>query len=272
MYRLVFSDLDETLLAGHRVPDMNKEAIMRLKENGIKFVPATGRAYNMIGDILNDINTYDKEDEYSICFNGCLIVENKNNKILHFKGLDYELAEEIFYKANDYDVCVLVFTLDCCYIFRADPLEVQRKIDQKAPFKVIDDFDISFLKNDKIAKVLFERRDMDYIMGIRDDLYPLYKDKVSITSSSERYLEFNALNINKGTGVLWLANYLGVSVEECAAIGDSHNDIEMIQMAGLGACVLNAHDDVKAITDVLIEKDYLDGAVKEFIDNYILEE
>lgn len=272
MYKVLFSDLDETLLAGHRVPDNNREAIMRLKEKGIKFIPATGRAYNMIDDILKDVGTYDKENEYSICFNGGLIVENKDNKILHFEGLDYEIAEEIFYKANDYDVCVLVFTLDCCYIFKADPLEVQRKIDQNASFKVIDEFDISFLKNDKIAKILYERRDMDYIMSIRDELYPLYKDRVAITSSSERYLEFIALDANKGSGLKWIADYLGVSVDECAAIGDSHNDIEMIQTAGLGACVFNAHKDVKAVSDVLIEKDYLDGAVKEFIDKYILEE
>ena len=50
---------------------------------------------------------------------------------------------------RDLDVCVLVFTLDCCYIFHADEDEIQRKIAQKAKFEVIDDFDISFLKNEK---------------------------------------------------------------------------------------------------------------------------
>lgn len=271
MYKILFSDLDETLLTGHRVPNENIDAIMKIKEKGIRFVPTTGRAFNMIGDILKDVGTYNMENEYSICFNGCLIVENKDNKILHFEGLEYEIAEELFYKAKNYDVCVLVFTIDCCYIFNADPREVQRKIEQKAPFKVIDKMDISFLKNDKIAKVLFERRDMDYLMNIRDELYPLYKDKAAISFSSGRYLEFNAMNVNKGSGIKWLANYLGVNVNECAAIGDSHNDIEMIKAAGLGASVLNAHDDVKAVSDVLIEKDYLDGAVKEFVDKYILE-
>ena len=59
---------------------------------------------------------------------------------------EFEKAKEIFDNARDLDVCVLVFTLDCCYIFHADEDEIQRKIAQKAKFEVIDDFDISFLK------------------------------------------------------------------------------------------------------------------------------
>ena len=85
MYRLMFSDLDETLLVNHHVPKMNQEAILKAREQGLKFVPCTGRAFNMIPDILKEIGTYDKAGEYSLCFNGGLIVENKDNKVLHFQ-------------------------------------------------------------------------------------------------------------------------------------------------------------------------------------------
>lgn len=157
MYRLMFSDLDETLLVNHHVPKMNQEAILKAREQGLKFVPCTGRAFNMIPDILKEIGTYDKAGEYSLCFNGGLIVENKDNKVLHFKGLDFKQAKEIFENARNLDVCVLVFTLDCCYIFHADEDEIQRKIAQKAKFKVIEDYDIDFLKDEKIAKILYEK-------------------------------------------------------------------------------------------------------------------
>lgn len=272
MYKLVFSDLDETLLVDHKVPDFNKEAIEKVQSKGIKFIPTTGRAFNMIGNILKDIGTYDKENEYSICFNGALIVENKNNRIMYFEGLSYEITHELFEIAKSYDVCVLIFTLDCCYIFNADSDEVQRKTDQKAPFKVIDKYDMAFLKDEKIAKILFERRDMDYLMNIKNEVYSQYKDKVAMSFSSSRYLEFNALNASKGSGLKWIADYLGVSVEECVAIGDSHNDIEMIQVAGLGTCVSSAHDDIKAISDIVLKKDYYEGAVKELIEEYVLED
>ena len=95
MYRLMFSDLDETLLVNHHVPKVNQEAIFKAREKGLKFVPCTGRAFNMIPEILKEIGTYDQEGEYSLCFNGGLIVENKNNKILHFKGLEFDIAKKI---------------------------------------------------------------------------------------------------------------------------------------------------------------------------------
>ena len=36
-----------------------------LVKKGLKFVPATGRAYNMIPEILKEIDAYDQEGEYS---------------------------------------------------------------------------------------------------------------------------------------------------------------------------------------------------------------
>ena len=50
----------------------------------------------MIFDILKEIGTYEKENEYSICFNGALIVENKNHRILNFESILFEDAKELF--------------------------------------------------------------------------------------------------------------------------------------------------------------------------------
>ncbi len=270
MYKVILSDLDETLLVNHHVPNFNRKAIDKARKQGIKFVPATGRSFNMIYEILKEIGTYQMANEYSVCFNGGLIIENKDEKILYFNGLGYEKAKEIFDRAKKYDVCVLIFTLDCCYIFNADEDEVQRKSDQKANFKVIDEYDMEFLKDDKIAKVLLERRDMDYLMKIKNEIYDDYKDRISFTFSSNRYLECNARGIDKGKGLEWLANYLGVGIDQCVAVGDNYNDLEMIETAGLGACVASSNDDIKQKSDVVLKKDYYEGAVKELIEEYVL--
>ena len=39
MYRIMFSDLDETLLVNHHVPKVNQEAIFEAREKGLKYVP-----------------------------------------------------------------------------------------------------------------------------------------------------------------------------------------------------------------------------------------
>lgn len=271
MYKMILSDLDETLLVNHHVPMVNQKAVQQARNKGLKFVVATGRAYNMVGEILKEIGTYQKENEYSICFNGGLIVENKGDKILHFRGLSFEQTQRFFTIGLQYDVCILIFTLDCCYIFKADPHEVQRKIDQKARFEVIDDDNIAFLKDEKIAKIIFERRDMDYLFNIERSLDEDLKKDFSISYSSYRYLEVNPLGVNKGYGLCWLADYLGYQSDEVIAIGDNYNDIEMLKVAGLGACVCSAMEDIHKVSDYVTQRDYDDGAVQEVIEKFVLE-
>ena len=270
MYRIMFSDLDETLLVNHHVPKVNQEAIFKAREKGLKFVPCTGRAFNMIPEILKEIGTYDQEEEYSLCFNGGLIVENKNNKILHFKGLEFDIAKKIFENARNLDVCVLVFTLDCCYIFHADENEIERKIAQKAKFEVIEDYNLDFLKDEKLAKILYDKRDMDFLKSLETKLPQSIKETCSVAFSSGRYMEMNTKGVDKGYGMRWLVNYLGYDMDETIGIGDNYNDVEMIKTAKLGCAVACANDDIKELAQYVTEKDYDEGAVSEVVEKFIL--
>ena len=242
MYKIMFSDLDETLLVNHHVPAFNVEAIKEARKKGVKFVPCTGRAFNMIGEIL------------------------------HFQGLGFDHCKEIFELGKNYDVCVLIFTIDCCYIFNASEDEVVRKTAQKAPFKVIDEYNMDFLRDEKIAKILYQKADMPYLKSIVETIPEDIKDKTSIGYSSNRYIEFNALGVDKGTGMKWLANYLNVDINDTIGIGDNYNDVEMIKTAGLGCVVTCANDDIKALGQYVTVNDYDQGAVKEVIEKFILEE
>lgn len=272
MYKMILSDLDETLLVNHHVPKVNQEAIRKAREKGVKFVPTTGRALNMITEILQEIGTYQCEEEYSICYNGGLIVENKNDHMLYFNGLTFEQTKFLFEKAKTYDVCVMVFTLDCCYLFNADPSEIERKTAQKARFEVIDEMNMDFLRNQKIAKILYERADMNYLKSIEEEMRKDVEDKYAVSFSSYRYMEFNPLGVSKGSALAWLANYLNIKQEETIAIGDNYNDVSMIEVAGLGVCVASATKDIQDLSDYVTCHDYPDGAVKEVIEKFVLEE
>lgn len=269
MYKMILSDLDETLLVNHHVPKVNQEAIFKAKEKGVKFVPATGRAFNMIGEILQEIDNYQKEDEYSICFNGGLIVENKDAKILSFQGLPFDLAKEMFEMGKNFDVCVMIFTLDCCYIFNADPDEVERKTVQKARFEVIDEYNMDFLKDNHIAKLLYEKRDMDYLKGIEKQIQSHVEGRLAVSYSSYRYLEFNPIGVSKGAALKWLADYLHMDIQETIAIGDNYNDTSMIKAAGLGVCVSSATEDIQAMSNYVTKADYDQGAVAEVIEKFV---
>ena len=57
MYRIVASDMDETFLDGrHEIPPANLEALARMRELGVLFVPSSGRGYLSIMDNFADVD------------------------------------------------------------------------------------------------------------------------------------------------------------------------------------------------------------------------
>jgi len=68
--------------------------------------------------------------------------------------------------------------------------------------------------------------------------------------------------ISKGTALNALVRELGLPLEQVMAVGDSANDLEMIQVAGIGATVANGHPSVRAAADMVAEKRYGDGFIE----------
>ncbi len=67
----------------------------------------------------------------------------------------------------------------------------------------------------------------------------------------------------------WLTE-LKIELKEIAFIGDDLNDFEIMQKVGFSACPENAVDKIKALANLVLEKKGGHGAVREFIDKYLL--
>lgn len=274
MYKLMLSDLDETLLIGQHVPEMNREAVRKAREKGLKFVPATGRGYMMVGQILKELDAYNKEGEYTICYNGGMIVENKDDRVIFFHGLEYAQVENLHELSKKYPKTgFIIFSSDHCYMIRPIQSEVDRKELQKCPYTILEESELIKLKDEKLAKVLIVLPDMPYLKQIEaDNLEYIETLDVSVSYSSNRYLEFNAKGVDKGAGLRFLADYLDIEITETIAIGDNYNDVEMIKEAGLGVSVSCAMQDIKDLSQYVTEKNFDEGAVKEVIEKFVLGE
>ena len=119
------------------------------------------------------------------------------------------------------------------------------------------------------AKILFQNTDVRYLEKIAKDLEPITGDTF-VSYSSNRYLEFNQQGVNKGQGLLRLAEILGVDPKDTIAIGDNDNDLTMIRAAGLGCCVSNATATVKENSDYIAGADCDEGGVAEIIEKFVL--
>jgi hypothetical protein len=95
----------------------------------------------------------------------------------------------------------------------------------------------------------------------------LLKDQPVQVIDTGYAIHLQAPGINKGTALLALAPYMGLTPGDFLAIGDSVNDIQMLETAGIGLTVANAHPDTKKAAQYVAEKGYGDGFV-EAIEKY----
>lgn len=269
MYKIIACDLDETLLSSNtHVCARNQLAIQKARQLGVKFVPATGRGFKAITPTLKELGLNQEPGEYVISFNGGCITENKNNRILHFQGLSFEKASQLYQLGLKYDVCIHVYTKNMLYMYHANQDEINYTA-PRHPYRLIKQQNINFLKGQDIAKLLYGNTNQNYLRKIAHDLGKITAD-LAVSYSSNRYLEFNPQGIDKGFGLLWLAKKLGVKREQTMAIGDNFNDLPMIKAAGLGVGVANTNPEMKDQCDVITKASNNQGGVGEAIERFVL--
>jgi hypothetical protein len=271
MYKIIACDLDETLLDhDKKVSLQNRQAIAKARAAGVKFVLATGRPYTSARGTLQELDLFEQEDEYMLSYNGAVLTENKNERIFHFEGMDYEIVHTLFEKSKEYNVGVHIYTLDTVWGYRMSEDE-WGYVNGRMEVKEMEGDDISFLKDAPLVKILFVNTDRAYLQKIDEDLKELTKD-LDVSYSSNRYLEFNKKGVNKGEGLKKLAESLGVDIKDTIAIGDNYNDLSMIQAAGLGIGVANTVETMKPLCDVITKRTCYENAIEEVIKTYILNE
>ena len=277
-YKLFFSDLDHTLLVDHHIPPFNLEALKQIKEKGVKFVICTGRPLSLVKYLLKELGTEDSENEYTVCNSGCTIYENKNKKLIYFKGIDYEIIQLLLEFLKKFKNILISFgTFDGLFIFnpKADEIEEIKKKDRifkLVGFKHTIIKSLDEIKNIQIIRIILSSKDPTIISNIRNEIEneKSLEGKISYFVSGSKMIEINSFGICKGEALKWLSDYLKIDIKETIAIGDDFNDETMIKEAGLGCCVKSAHDEIKKVSKYICEKDYFEGSVKEIIDKFIL--
>ena len=269
-YKIIFSDLDKTLLINNHIPDFNNEAIKKARELGVKFVISTGRDLSVVTSLLKELDTLNMENEYTVCCSGSKIYENKDNKLIYIKYLDDNIVSEIFEFGKNYpDMFIIFDTLEGVYIYNEEKIDIKNDFGTYK-YKKLEKLEDK--KDLKIIRIVFSCKNGVYLNKILNEIKnkKLFDNKVDYFLTQNQFLEFNVLGVNKGEALKWLCNYLKIDISESIAIGDSFNDESMIKIAGLGACVKSADDYIKKISKYVCDKDYFEGSVKEVIEKFVL--
>jgi Cof subfamily protein (haloacid dehalogenase superfamily) len=81
-------------------------------------------------------------------------------------------------------------------------------------------------------------------------------------SSNSGLIEISAAGVTKASGLAWVCSRLEVTAQKVVAFGDMPNDVPMLEWAGHGVAMANAHDDLLAVADEVTAPNSEDGVAQ----------
>ena len=275
--KLVALDLDGTLFDNSsRISKRNLTAIRSITDKGIHVVISTGRPFEGIPfDQIKGTGI-----NYAITANGSGIYEISTGKCLYENAMDEELVTPILIFLLTRDIHMDAFIGGKGYT-PIQCVETAQKLTVPSSIKnyiittrtrldnILQFIHENQLKVQKMTLNFYPAADGTLID--RETVRKFLVSNPSITTVCGGYnnLEFTRADANKGVGLRKLAEILGVNPDATMAIGDTENDLAIIEAAGIGVAMGNATDAVKARADYVTTTNTKDG-VAAAIEHFIL--
>jgi Cof subfamily protein (haloacid dehalogenase superfamily) len=254
-YRLIVMDLDGTLLNRQsQVTPRTRAVLERAHAEGIAIAVATGRSYPLVRYFTRGLPLSGPQ----ITFNGAIVVDSVTGKSTHLHAVPVALVRPVLAFLVEHGAYTCYFTEDMIYVREhAVPLERALVPPDFSPQPVVVP-DLSALLHLPCIKLVVVAK-LEAIARLRPLAEAAFGDQLYITQTSSVLLEFLHPAVSKGAALIEAMCYLGLRAEEVIAFGDSHNDIEMLRVAGTGVAMANAGAEVRAVADSIAPSNDDDG-------------
>lgn len=252
-YRLLAIDLDGTLLThDRRVTRATRRALDEAATRGCGIVIATGRGFNVLRRYCDGIPLTAPQ----ITYNGAVIHDPTAGRDLarYLVPAEWVLPAIDFLGASG--VYAAIFTPTALYM---DPRIPNPRHWMPAPLpppQLLDD--LRAVADQPCIKVV-GRGNHNVIARIRPYAVERFGHALYVTQTAADLLEFLHPEVCKGAALRRIAHLLDIPREQIIAIGDSHNDLEMLEFAGTGVAMGNAAPELHAIADMVTTTNDEDG-------------
>ena len=250
--RLLALDLDGTLFDFRfQFSPRVRWAIAQAQRRGIAVTLATGRSSTSACPFAKELDIR----EPLICYQGGWIAE-RDGRVLHRVALDRNLAAQIIDFAQARNWHVNLYCDGRLYLTELrHPMSFYEGLLNPTALQVPDLRALLDRDPDKVL-IVTEGNGDEILAGLRER----FDGQMEIVRSHDLFIEANPLNVDKGTGLAWLAGYLGVPQSQVMAVGDQDNDAPMVAWAGLGVAMGNGSPACKAVADWIAPPLDQDGA------------
>lgn len=241
---IIFFDIDGTLIGvgSQLMSESTKEAIRKARENGHICMINTGRARKLVGSqITNQVEF----DGYLL---GCGTMVVYHEQVLVHHRFSEELCLRILDGLKKYEIDAILEGAEdnycqkpkdmytetfATYISRYEEAYEGKAYSglEEAPGK----FDKFFAYVDDVGKMDAFRRD--------------FEAELDFIDRENGYYEVVPKGFSKATAIQYIADKLGISLEETVAIGDSNNDLPMLEYANTAIAMGNSSEAVLEMAD-----------------------
>lgn len=270
-YPLLVTDFDGTLLRKDGfIAEETYEAIAEYKKAGGSVAICTGRMFSSILPIVRKMGLTGLVS----CFQGAIVADIESGELVVDGSLPNAEAVEICRELEEKGYHIHVYDTSVFYSNVADDMLTYYENIVKVKGVVIDKEPLyEFIKKANIAvrKIIVmiypENREKVY-----NEFMERYGEKYYVTCGAPILVEISNPVYTKATALEKIAEYYGVPVEKTIAVGDSLNDLPMIERAGLGIAVGNAEAALKEKADVVFSATNNEDAIGKIIRKYGFEE
>ncbi|MFZ4452871.1 Cof-type HAD-IIB family hydrolase [Salibacterium aidingense] len=273
--KLIAIDMDGTLLNPEQIVSRkNRQAIQEAQSRGIKVVIATGRAHF-------DAQMFLEEAGLALPIigaNGATLHDKEGRRQLSVPMAEHQAYDILAWlEENEYYYEVFtnraIFTphhgrdllsIELDRLESANP-ETDRKALERASKRQFNQSGYAFISSAADIKkeeveiynilafsFLKEKRDRGWAQFQREE-------QLTLVSSGDHNFELEHLHASKGQMLKYLADMEGISLEDAAAIGDSFNDLSMMNAVGCSAAMGNARDEIKRQCSITAPSNADDG-------------
>lgn len=276
MIKVIAADMDGTLLGSdHLVSKRTEEAVIKACEKGIRFMVVTGRNYISAIQALDCTNIV---CDY-IVSSGAQI-RNSDRKIIRSINLSFDECEYLYKRISNYPIGMMFCSelenymlgtyeevdngiLDYIKYFhltkdRNDLRNTSLYKMMWAKTKILSSFEEMKKNNVPISKMFLVS---DHVNLLKEIEKELKNNKTLAVSSSFQYnLEVTDYKAQKGPILKEYIESLGYTMDEVMVLGDSLNDLSMMEMNfGATVSMANANDTIKKVASYQTKSNEEDG-------------
>lgn len=260
-------DIDGTLLNDHKeITEKTRNSLVAAQQNGTKLILASGRPTTGMVKYVEQLEM-DKYHGMLVSYNGAKVVDCTDYDELFNQAMSINEGKAVLEHMKNFDVKVMIDkgeylyvndVYDCYVNLKGEKFNIIEYESRGGNFKLCEKADLADFLDYRISKIL-TAGDPDYLQAHYQEMMAPFKDSLNCVFTADVYFEFTAKGIDKAKALDTVLKPMGINSEKLVAFGDGHNDISMVNYAGIGVAMGNAVTALKEAADTLTLSNNEDG-------------